>query len=92
MIKAEKENDTIYHDTVPNEAKLGGVEKKSIVKCLPFTDIFQSANFTDPFVKIVPFVITQKLSIYQDRKDTLIRNEFRTIDEQNQIAIAYVST
>ncbi len=63
------------------------MEKKSLVKCLAFTDVFQSANYQDPFVKIVPFVITQKVSIYQDRKDTLVRNEFRTIDEQNQIAI-----
>lgn len=58
--QAEKENDTIYHDTVPSESNLPPIEKKSIVKPTPLP-----IPEKDPFERLIPFAITQKLSIYQ---------------------------
>lgn len=59
---AERENDTIYHDTVPSDAKLPQIEKKTIVKPTPIPAwVFEK----DPFGKLIPFAITEKLSVYQ---------------------------
>src|SRR4051812_25906952 len=104
---AEKENDTIYHDTVPSN--IPAVEKKAVAKTtsLP-ADVSRLSPDKDPFYKLIPFAITEKLSIYQvffidinfdvykkssnnssteylfrlqERKDSLVRNELKTIDE-----------
>jgi hypothetical protein len=65
---AEKENDTIYHDTVPPENKIPPLEKKAMVKPTPLPEGIRLAADKDPFSKIVPFGIAEKLSIYQVKK------------------------
>lgn len=62
---AEKENDTIYHDTVPVESKIPSIEKKQVAKAVPVGDSVKLAPEKDPFNKLIPFAITEKLSIYQ---------------------------
>jgi len=89
---AEKENDNIYHEPVPNESKLAPIEKKPIVKAIPLPESVHLIGEKDPFYRLVPFAITEKLSVYQERKDSLVRNEIRQIDEQNQIAIGSLSS
>lgn len=89
--QAERENDTIYHDTVPVEARLAAIEAKAIVKPTPVADQIGTA-FPDLFAKLIPFAVTEKLSIYQDRRDTLVRDELRGLDEANQIAVAMLSS
>jgi len=88
---AEKENDTIYHDTVP--ANPPAIEKKAVAKPAPLpADILKLPQDKDPFYKLIPFAITEKLSIYQERKDTLVRDEMKGIDEQNQLAIGMLAS
>ena len=75
---------------MPSETSLGEVEKKVIVKGLPIPEnILKLDKEVDPFSKLIPFAITEKLSVYQERKDSLVREVLRSIDEQNQIAIGY---
>jgi hypothetical protein len=63
---AEKENDVIYHDTVLSEAKLPAIEKKAMVKPVPLPlDSIRLPTDKDPFGKLVPFAVTEKLSVYQ---------------------------
>jgi hypothetical protein len=63
---AEKENDVIYHDAVLSEAKLPAIEKKAMVKPVPLPlDSIRLATDKDPFGKLVPFAVTEKLSVYQ---------------------------
>jgi len=62
---AEKDNDTIYHDTVPSEAKLGSLEKRVFAKAAPLPESVRLSGDRDPFSRLVPFAITEKLSIYQ---------------------------
>jgi hypothetical protein len=78
---------------------LAPIEKKVIVKATPIPgtnypigkliniDNARLPGQKDPFYTLIPFSVTQKLSVYQERKDTLVRNELRSIDEQNQLAI-----
>jgi len=35
-------------------------------------------NETDPFVRLIPFAVSQKVTAYVERKDNLVRNEIRT--------------
>lgn len=89
---AEKENDTIYHDTVPASSSLPLIERKSMAKPLPLPENAVLTREKDPFLKLIPFAITEKLSVYQEKKDTLVRNELKAIDENNQIALATLSS
>jgi hypothetical protein len=57
------------------------------VKAIPLQE--NLPQIVDLFAKLIPFAVTQKLSVYQEKKDSLVRNEIRVIDEQNQLAIAY---
>lgn len=63
--KAEKENDTIYHDLVPSEDKLSIIEKKIMVKPHTISENIKFSDDKDPFGKLIPFAVTEKLSIYQ---------------------------
>lgn len=89
---SEKENDTIYHDTVPSDSVLSSLEKRALAKCTPLPESVKLSLDRDPFVKLIPFAITEKLSVYQERKDTLVRNEQRSIEEQTQLAIGSLSS
>eukprot|EP01117_Protostelium_nocturnum_P017320 TRINITY_DN7038_c0_g1_i1.p1 TRINITY_DN7038_c0_g1~~TRINITY_DN7038_c0_g1_i1.p1 ORF type:complete len:805 (+),score=310.62 TRINITY_DN7038_c0_g1_i1:178-2592(+) len=88
----EKDNDTIYNDPIPHESKLPSIERKTIVKALPLPESCNLSADKDPFGKLIPFAITEKLSTYQARKDGLIRNELQVLDEQNQLAIGSLAS
>eukprot|EP01114_Cavostelium_apophysatum_P013019 TRINITY_DN3067_c0_g1_i3.p1 TRINITY_DN3067_c0_g1~~TRINITY_DN3067_c0_g1_i3.p1 ORF type:complete len:562 (-),score=185.11 TRINITY_DN3067_c0_g1_i3:92-1777(-) len=89
---AEKENDLIYHDTVPPEARLINLEKRGVAKPVPLPETIRLTPDRDPFTKLVPFAITEKLSVYQERKESVVRNEMRAIEEHNQLAIGSLSS
>jgi len=92
LLQAEKENDTIYHDIVPALGKLSSIEAKTMVKPTPFTETAKFPVEKDPFGKLIPYYITEKLSVYSEKKDTLMRGLSRQIDENNQLAIATLSS
>lgn len=71
---AEKENDSIYHDPVPHESKLALIEKKPIVKPVPIPETVHLTGDRDPFYRLVPFAITEKLSIYQVKIQKIMIN------------------
>eukprot|EP01119_Soliformovum_irregulare_P009995 TRINITY_DN2416_c0_g1_i1.p1 TRINITY_DN2416_c0_g1~~TRINITY_DN2416_c0_g1_i1.p1 ORF type:complete len:831 (-),score=256.75 TRINITY_DN2416_c0_g1_i1:39-2456(-) len=90
---AEKENDTIYHETVPQIGALASIEGKAMVKPTPVSlESLMLPSDRDPFRNLVPFAVTEKLSIYQERKDQLLRDDFRQIEELNQLAIGSLSS
>jgi programmed cell death 6-interacting protein len=46
----------------------------------------------DPFNRLIPFAIAEKLSVYQERKESLVREELRRIDEHNQLVIGSLAS
>lgn len=81
---ARKDNDTIYHDTVPQAHKLTPIEKKELVKPSPLPEL----QFNDPFQALIPFSVKEDSAYYNDQKEQLLRKEMDNIDYHNQTAKA----
>ena len=75
-----KDNDFIYHQTIPAEASLAAVSKMPASKPIPVAELYQGQDIqrivgTDIFQKIVPMAVTESASLYDEEKAKLIRAE-----------------
>lgn len=83
-----KDNDYIYHQTVPAEPSLPPVSKLPASKPIPVTELYagqdiQRITGPDLFAKIVPIAVTESASLYDEEKAKLIRAETETVDQAN---------
>jgi len=85
FLVAEKENDSIYHERVPKPMELAKLASKSMVKVLPIVDLTLKGD-NDPFNSLLPFEILQSVSVYNERKASLLREELKLIQEHNDFA------
>lgn len=81
---AEKDNNTIYHETVLPEHKLKALEKKVMVQpeYIP-EDKLKLAPSTDPFAKLIPLRVRKADSVFSERKAELLRNLSAELDKNN---------
>lgn len=83
-----KDNDFIYHDTVPSKESL---EIESLIKALDASKsipLNEHANITeiigeDIFEKIIPNGVHEKLSLYSEEKAKLLREQLDNIEMVN---------
>lgn len=83
-----KDNDYIYHQTVPAEASLIPVPKLPAAKPIPVNELYagqdvQRITGPDLFAKIVPFTVTESASLYDEEKAKLVRAETERVDLAN---------
>ncbi|KAF5523069.1 Vacuolar protein-sorting protein BRO1 [Colletotrichum aenigma] len=83
-----KDNDFIYHQTVPAEASLAPVAKLPASKPIPVSELYagqdiQRITGPDLFSKIVPLAVTESASLYDEEKAKLIRAETERVDIAN---------
>ncbi|KAI6364503.1 bck1-like resistance to osmotic shock [Pyricularia grisea] len=83
-----KDNDYIYHQTVPAEASLAAVPKLPAAKPIPVSELYagqdiQRITGPDLFAKIVPFAVTESASLYDEEKAKLVRAETERVDLAN---------
>ncbi|TDZ65167.1 Vacuolar protein-sorting protein BRO1 [Colletotrichum trifolii] len=83
-----KDNDFIYHQTVPAEASLPPVPKLPASKPIPVSELYagqdiQRITGPDLFSKIVPLAVTESASLYDEEKAKLIRAESERVDIAN---------
>jgi hypothetical protein len=83
-----KDNDFIYHQTVPAEASLGAVPKLQAAKAIPVSDLYQGQDIQriigpDIFQKIVPMSVTESASLYDEEKAKLVRAEAENVETAN---------
>ncbi|KAL0944284.1 Vacuolar protein-sorting protein BRO1 [Colletotrichum truncatum] len=83
-----KENDFIYHQSVPAEASLTPVAKLPASKPIPVNELYagqdiQRITGPDLFSKIVPLAVTESASLYDEEKAKLIRAETERVDIAN---------
>ncbi|KAI5866767.1 vacuolar protein-sorting protein BRO1 [Durotheca rogersii] len=83
-----KDNDYIYHQTVPTEASLVPVPKLPAAKPIPVNELYagqdiQRITGPDLFAKIVPFAVTESASLYDEEKAKLVRAETERVDLAN---------
>lgn len=83
-----KDNDYIYHQSVPAEASLTPVFKLPAAKPIPVNELYagqdiQRITGPDLFAKIVPFAVTESASLYDEEKAKLVRAETERVDLAN---------
>ncbi|GAB0133770.1 bck1-like resistance to osmotic shock [Epichloe bromicola] len=83
-----KDNDFIYHQTVPAEASLVPIAKLPASKPIPVSELYagqdmQRITGPDLFAKIVPMAVTESASLYDEEKAKLIRAETERVDTAN---------
>ncbi|ODM90715.1 Tyrosine-protein phosphatase non-receptor type 23 [Orchesella cincta] len=82
---AEKENEFIYHEKVPElEAVMSDVKGVSLVKGIPFK--FDDAQVAGPdiFGRLVPMEAHEASSLYSEEKAKILRTYSRKIEEKNE--------
>lgn len=83
-----KDNDYIYHQTVPPEASLPPVAKLPAAKPIPVSELYagqdiQRITGPDLFSKIVPLAVTESASLYDEEKAKLVRAETERVELAN---------
>lgn len=83
-----KDNDFIYHQTVPAEASLSVVSKLPAAKAIPVSELYQGQDIQriigpDIFQKIVPMSVTESASLYDEEKAKLVRAEAEKVEQAN---------
>lgn len=82
---AKKDNDFIYHESVPGLDTLVAVKGASLVKPLPVSLTDQSVTGPDLFSKLVPMATHEASSLYSEEKAKLLRDIVAKIEDKNQI-------
>ena len=83
-----KDNDFIYHQSIPNEAALSVVPKLAAAKAIPVTELYAGQDIhriigQDIFQRIVPIAVTESASLYDEEKAKLIRAEAEKVETAN---------
>jgi len=83
-----KDNDLIYHQTVPAEATVQPVAKLPAAKAIPVSELYQGQDIQriigpDIFQKIVPMSVTEQASMYDEEKAKLVRSEAEKVEQAN---------
>ncbi|KEY70903.1 hypothetical protein S7711_00745 [Stachybotrys chartarum IBT 7711] len=88
LTEMAKDNDYIYHQTVPAEASLAPISKLPASKPIPVSELYagqdiQRITGPDLFAKIVPLAVTESASLYDEEKAKLVRAETEKVDTAN---------
>src|SRR5204863_1447410 len=84
----QKDNDYIYHQTVPSESTLPAIPKLPASKAIPVQELYAGQDIQriigpDIFSKIVPLSVTESASLYDEEKAKLIRAETERVELAN---------
>ena len=88
-----KDNDFIYHQTIPSESSLSAIPKLPASKAIPVQELYAGQDIQriigpDIFSKIVPMSVTESASLYDEEKAKLIRAETEKCDIANSEMVA----
>lgn len=87
-VQLNKDNDFIYHQSIPAEAALSPVPKLPAAKAIPVSELYQGQDIQriigpDIFQKIVPMSVTESASLYDEEKAKLTRAESERVEIAN---------
>lgn len=88
LSEMNKDNDYIYHQTVPAEAGLSVIPKLPAAKAIPVSELYAGQDIQriigpDIFQKIVPMSVTESASLYDEEKAKLVRAETERVETAN---------
>ncbi|XP_051922422.1 tyrosine-protein phosphatase non-receptor type 23 [Hippocampus zosterae] len=82
---AKKDNDFIYHETIPSLETLTSVKGAPLVKALPVNPTDPSVTGPDLFSKLVPMAAHESASLYSEEKAKLLRDVMAKIESKNDV-------
>nr|XP_039266807.1 programmed cell death 6-interacting protein-like isoform X2 [Styela clava] len=89
----EKENNFIYHDTIPRESALEPIGKAVIAKPKLFKgNEVLSAKFTDAFTGMVPLTVHNAIQSYENRRKEIVEREVARLREQTTLINGVMSS
>ncbi|RKO91970.1 BRO1-like domain-containing protein [Blyttiomyces helicus] len=87
---AVKDNDLIYHESIPNAETLPAVEKLNAVKAISFAEVCTNGQADiakivgpDIFTRLVPLSVHEASSCYSEEKAKILRAEQERVDTTN---------
>lgn len=81
---ANKDNDFIYHERIPDSKLLSGVPRAPLAKATPLPDKL-SKDFKDLFGALVPVPVHQALAAYEVRKSDLVNREISELRKATEL-------
>ncbi|KAL8938419.1 MAG: hypothetical protein Q9216_003912 [Gyalolechia sp. 2 TL-2023] len=83
-----KDNDFIYHHTIPAGSSLSVIPKLPAAKAIPVSELYQGQDIQriigpDIFQKLVPMAVTESASLYDEEKAKLVRAEAENVETAN---------
>ncbi|XP_063780652.1 tyrosine-protein phosphatase non-receptor type 23 [Pseudophryne corroboree] len=82
---SKKDNDFIYHESVPALDTLQAVKGAPLVKALPVNPTDPAVTGPDIFSKLVPMAAHEASSLYSEEKAKLLRDIMSKIEAKNEI-------
>ncbi|XP_073533184.1 tyrosine-protein phosphatase non-receptor type 23 [Phyllobates terribilis] len=82
---SKKDNDFIYHESVPALDTLQAVKGAPLVKALPVNPTDPAVTGPDIFSKLVPMAAHEASSLYSEEKAKLLREIMSKIDAKNEV-------
>jgi len=82
LAAAQKDNDFIYHERIPNLPDLVAIGRAAVAKPTPLP--LEMEGWCDVFSKLVPLNVQQAATMYASRKDHLIHTELTRLREATQ--------
>lgn len=89
---AKKDNDFIYHETVPALETLASVKGAPLVKALPVNPTDPSVTGPDLFAKLVPMAAHEASSLYSEEKAKLLRDVIAKIESKNETLAQFMDS
>ncbi|KAI8334762.1 BRO1-like domain-containing protein [Chlamydoabsidia padenii] len=82
---AERDNDMIYHDQVPQESILVPIDRLKAVKAVAISDLYGAVDAgkvigPDVFTRLIPLSVHESASMYSEEKASLVRRELERCD------------
>lgn len=88
--KLEKENDLIYHCTVPSVASVGDIPAVEAATPTPMNELYKDGQELakligkELFEKVIPLSVHQQTSLYSEEKASMLRAEGEKIEIANE--------
>lgn len=98
LAEYNRDNDLIYHQTVPSETSLSPIPKLPAAKAIPVSELYQGQDIQkiiggDIFQAIVPMSVTESASLYDEEKAKMVRAEAercQTADDELSTSLDYL--
>ena len=81
---AEKDNDSIYHELVPDVESLDDIEELDMVKATPFSRDLREVSGKDIFSRLIPISVHEASSMYSEELAQIQRQITELISVKNE--------